>query len=125
MNVVWDLYSNPHPSHFSFAGNGAPQLGQAMACSEIWCWHSLQGFIIGSGITTFHLTNRSHLASGKSNTQSLWSVVHFVTGLIQENEAHLGSGIFVASNRGSAALKPGPSRRGLLGNPRRTDISAV
>src|SRR5215831_4718520 len=43
-----DLYSNPQPSHFSLAGNGAPQLGQAIACSEIWSWHSLQGFIICS-----------------------------------------------------------------------------
>src|SRR5512133_3185921 len=43
--AVLDLYSNPHPSHFSFQGCGAPQLGQAIACSEIWCWHSLQGFI--------------------------------------------------------------------------------
>jgi hypothetical protein len=39
-----DLYSNPQASHLSFEGNGAPRLGQAMACSEIWCWHSLQGF---------------------------------------------------------------------------------
>jgi hypothetical protein len=45
-NVVADLYSNPHPSHLSFAGNGAPQLGQDIACSEISCRHSLQGFIL-------------------------------------------------------------------------------
>src|ERR1035441_10769897 len=44
-NVVWDLYSKPQPSHLAFAGNGAPQLGQAVACSEISCRHSLQGFI--------------------------------------------------------------------------------
>src|ERR1035441_5523517 len=44
-NVVWDLYSNPQPSHLAFAGNGAPQLGQDAACSEISCRHSLQGFI--------------------------------------------------------------------------------
>ena len=46
-------------------------------------------------------------------------------GLIQENEARLGSGIFVAGNRGSAALEPGPGRRGLLENPRQTEILAV
>src|ERR1035438_5646148 len=44
-NVVWDLYSKPHPSHLAFAGNGAPQLGQDIACSEISCRHSLQSFI--------------------------------------------------------------------------------
>jgi hypothetical protein len=43
--VVWDLYSKPQPSHLSFAGSGAPQLGQDIACSEISCRHSLQGFI--------------------------------------------------------------------------------
>ena len=43
------------------------------------------------------------------------------TGLIQENEARLGSGIFVAGNRGSAALEPGPARRGLPGNRRQTE----
>ena len=46
-------------------------------------------------------------------------------GLIQENEVRLGSGIFVAGNRGSAALEPGPGPRGLLGNPRQTEISGV
>jgi hypothetical protein len=46
-------------------------------------------------------------------------------GLIQENEVRLGSGIFVAGNRGSAALESGPSPRGLLGNPRQTEISGV
>src|ERR1035437_10793094 len=44
-NVVSDLYSKPQPSHLAFAGNGAPQLGQDIACSEISCRHSLQGFI--------------------------------------------------------------------------------
>jgi len=44
-NVVSDLYSKPQPSHLAFAGNGAPQLGQDTACSEISCWHSLQGII--------------------------------------------------------------------------------
>src|SRR5664279_1377360 len=44
--VVWDLYSKPQPSHWSFAGYGAPQLGQDIACSEISCRHSLQGFIL-------------------------------------------------------------------------------
>jgi hypothetical protein len=44
-NVVSDLYSKPQPSHLAFAGNGAPQLGQDAACSEISCRHSLQDFI--------------------------------------------------------------------------------
>src|SRR5882724_3185018 len=44
-SVARDLYSNPHPSHFSLAGYGTPQLGQRGACSEIVCPHSLQGFI--------------------------------------------------------------------------------
>ena len=48
-----------------------------------------------------------------------------IPGLIQENEVRLGSGIFVAGNRGSAALESGPSPRGLLGNPRQTEISGV
>src|SRR5215475_4777523 len=52
--VALDLYSNPKPSHLSLAGKGAPQLGQAMACSEIWCWHSLHGFMIRVRATTFH-----------------------------------------------------------------------
>src|SRR5262249_60552564 len=30
--VALDLYSNPQPCHFSFAGVGAPQFGQASAC---------------------------------------------------------------------------------------------
>ncbi len=29
-----DLYSKPHPSHFSLDGNGAPHCGQTGACSE-------------------------------------------------------------------------------------------
>jgi len=45
-NVAVDLYSKPHPSHFALAGNGAPHCGQAIACSEIVCWHSRQGFIL-------------------------------------------------------------------------------
>jgi hypothetical protein len=57
--VALDLYSNPRPSHLSFEGNGAPQLGQAIACSEIWCLHSLQGFIIGQPVTTLDSANRS------------------------------------------------------------------
>jgi len=48
-----------------------------------------------------------------------------MSGLIQEKKACLGSGIFVAGNRGSAALEPGLGRRGLLGNPRQTEIVAV
>ncbi len=39
------LYSKPHPPHFSFAGNGAPQCGQAVACSEIPYLHSRHGFM--------------------------------------------------------------------------------
>lgn len=45
-NVVWDLYSNPYPSHLSFAGKGAPHFGQDSACSEISWLHSRQGFIL-------------------------------------------------------------------------------
>ena len=40
-----DLYSNPQPSHCSCAGNGAPQCGHAIACSDTSCWHVRQGFI--------------------------------------------------------------------------------
>jgi len=34
-SVACDVYSNPHPSHFSLAGYGTPQLAQRGACSEI------------------------------------------------------------------------------------------
>jgi hypothetical protein len=34
-NSTFDLYSNPKLSHLSRAGNGAPQFGHEMACSEI------------------------------------------------------------------------------------------
>src|SRR6266511_4383352 len=44
-NASFDLYSNPNPSHFSRAGNGAPQWGHAIACSEISRRHSRHGFI--------------------------------------------------------------------------------
>src|SRR5664279_132229 len=52
-NVVSDLYSKPQPSHLAFAGNGAPQLGQDIACSEISCRHSLQG-LISSALSPFY-----------------------------------------------------------------------
>src|SRR5437667_4824289 len=42
-----DLYSQPQPSHDSRAGYGAPQCGQANACSEISRRHSRQGFTDG------------------------------------------------------------------------------
>jgi hypothetical protein len=41
-----DLYSNPHPSHLSFAGYRAPQWAQVRACSEILLFHSLHGFTL-------------------------------------------------------------------------------
>lgn len=52
----FDLYSNPQPPQFSFAGYGAPQCGQVMASSEISCLHSLHGFIVS--------TNLGHDVSG-------------------------------------------------------------
>jgi hypothetical protein len=49
-----------------------------MACSGIWCSHSLQGFIVCWRKRAFHLTSRSHIASCDSSMQSVWSV-RFVT----------------------------------------------
>jgi hypothetical protein len=39
------LYSKPQPSHFSRSGNGAPQFGHALACSDTSCLHVRHGFI--------------------------------------------------------------------------------
>ncbi|MGZ6240632.1 MAG: hypothetical protein ACXWMF_12435, partial [Syntrophales bacterium] len=47
-NTSFYLYSNPQPSHISFAGYGAPQCGQLMACSEISFSHYLHSFIVSS-----------------------------------------------------------------------------
>src|SRR5581483_8586237 len=40
-----DLYSKPHPSHWSFPGCGSPHLGQMGASSETSVPHCRQGFI--------------------------------------------------------------------------------
>ncbi len=40
------LYSNPLPSHLSWAGYGAPQRGQVKACSEMSLLRSLHGYTV-------------------------------------------------------------------------------
>lgn len=45
-HLAQNLHLEPHPSHFSFAGNGAPQAGRAVVCSDTSCWHSRQGCIV-------------------------------------------------------------------------------
>src|SRR6266508_2377888 len=59
-NTSFDLYSNPKPSHFSRAGNGAPQWGHAIACSEISRRHSRQGFICPASDMSKMLKNAVH-----------------------------------------------------------------